>query len=150
MEVFLIIVKIKAIVKVLRLRCCSSPRSTSGNFLSKFMRKLWKKLEKVNHITALNTVISPNFLVWKFEKTHSFPKYSGILRSVALREKLPYSDIFWSVFFRIQSEYGELRSFFPYSGKYGPENLRIRTLFTHSSLCSFRNYEKTILSPLFY
>ena len=32
-----------------------------------------------------------------------------------LRKKGPYSDFFWSVFFRIQTEYGELQSISPYS-----------------------------------
>ena len=27
----------------------------------------------------------------------------------------PYSESFWSVFYRIQSEYGEIRSIYPYS-----------------------------------
>ena len=31
------------------------------------------------------------------------------------REKFPYSELFWSVFFRIQTEYG------PNARKYGPE-----------------------------
>ena len=34
---------------------------------------------------------------------------------LSLREKCPYSELFWSVFSRIRTEYGEIRSFFPYS-----------------------------------
>ena len=44
-----------------------------------------------------------------------------------LREKCPYSEFFWSVFSRIRTEYGEILG---NAGKYGPEKLRIRTLFT--------------------
>ena len=32
-----------------------------------------------------------------------------------LREKCPYSELFWSVFSRIRTEYGEMRSISPYS-----------------------------------
>ena len=35
-----------------------------------------------------------------------------------LREKCPYSELFWSVFFHIRIEYGEIRE---NAGKYGPE-----------------------------
>ena len=42
-----------------------------------------------------------------------------------LREKRSYSELFWSVFSRIRTEYGEIRSISPYSvrmkEKYGPE-----------------------------
>ena len=34
---------------------------------------------------------------------------------VTPRKKCPYSELFWSVFSRIQTEYGEIRSIFPYS-----------------------------------
>ena len=33
----------------------------------------------------------------------------------SLREKCPYSELFWSAFSRIRTEYGEMRSIFPYS-----------------------------------
>ena len=32
-----------------------------------------------------------------------------------LRKKCPYSELFWSVFSSIQTEYGEIRSISPYS-----------------------------------
>ena len=44
----------------------------------------------------------------------------------ALRENCPYSEFFWFLFSRIQ--YLSILS--PKVGKYGPENLRIGTLFT--------------------
>ena len=49
------------------------------------------------------------------------------------REKCPYSEFFWPVFSRIWTEYGEIRSisvFSPNAGKYRPEKLQIRALFT--------------------
>ena len=54
---------------------------------------------------------------------------------LSLREKRPYWDIFWSVFPRIRTEYGEIRSTVSglNAGKCGPEKLRIRTLFTQIS-----------------
>ena len=33
----------------------------------------------------------------------------------SLREKCPYSELFWSAFPRIPTEYGEIRSMSPYS-----------------------------------
>ena len=45
-----------------------------------------------------------------------------------LSEKCPYSEFFWSVFLRIWTEYLSILS--PNAGKYGPEKLRIWTLFT--------------------
>ena len=35
--------------------------------------------------------------------------------NITLRKKCPYSELFWFVFFRIQTEYGEIRSISPYS-----------------------------------
>ena len=48
----------------------------------------------------------------------------------ALREKCPYSEFFWSVYSRIRTEYGKIPVFSPTAGKYGPEKVRIRKLFT--------------------
>ena len=49
-------------------------------------------------------------------------------------EKCPYLEFFWSLFFDIPGEYGDLQSnlsvFSPNAGKYGPE---IRTVFTENS-----------------
>ena len=43
-------------------------------------------------------------------------KYSYIFNcQLALREKCPYSELYWSVFSRIQTEYGEIPRIFPYS-----------------------------------
>ena len=43
------------------------------------------------------------------------PKLAGIVHSDALREKCPYSELFWFVFFRIRAEYGEILRISPYS-----------------------------------
>ena len=34
-----------------------------------------------------------------------------------MRKKCPYSELFWSVFYLIRTEYGEIRSISPYSVK---------------------------------
>ena len=34
---------------------------------------------------------------------------------LALRKKCPYSELFWSAFSRIRTEYGEIKSISPYS-----------------------------------
>ena len=36
-----------------------------------------------------------------------------------MRKKCPYSELFWSVFSRIRTEYGEMRSISPYSVRMG-------------------------------
>ena len=54
--------------------------------------------------------------------------FSRIFR-LALHEKCPYSEFFWSVFFRICIEYGEIQS--TSAEKYGLEEVQLRTLFTH-------------------
>ena len=59
------------------------------------------------------------FLLLKTNSNINAPK-------ISLRKKCPYSEFFWSVFSRIWTEYGEIRS----AEKYEPEKLRIRTLFT--------------------
>ena len=43
--------------------------------------------------------------------SHSFPRNAR----GALRKKCPYSELFWSVFSRIQTEYREILRTFPYS-----------------------------------
>ena len=52
--------------------------------------------------------------------------------------KCPHSELFWSVFSCIRTEYGEILRIASYSvgilGKCGPEELWIRTLFTQWSL----------------
>ena len=54
----------------------------------------------------LNTVISPNFLLWTFCERHSFPRVSGdspkTLRKLCLSAKFPHQEIRWN--------YGILRS----------------------------------------
>ena len=65
-------------------------------------------------------------IIWS---EHSYTRYA----SHTLLEKCLHSDLFWFVFSRILPEYGEMRGISPYSvisyGKYGPEKLRIQTLF---------------------
>ena len=46
---------------------------------------------------------------------------NSFFMKLPLREKCLYSELFWSAFSRIRTEYG-------------PEKLRIRTLFTHCTL----------------
>ena len=52
-------------------------------------------------------------------------KLLRILLDIPLREKCPYSELFWSAFFRIRTEYGEILSVFlriqSDAGKCGPE-----------------------------
>ena len=42
-------------------------------------------------------------------------------KKISLRKKCPYSQLFWSAFFRILTEYGKIRSISPYFVRM-PEN----------------------------
>ena len=57
-----------------------------------------------------------------------------IVIEITLREKCLYLKFFWSLFFRIRIEFGNLQSSFLYSaqnaGKHRPGKLQIRRLFT--------------------
>ena len=44
-------------------------------------------------------------------------QFNFSMPKLSLLKKCPYSELFWSVFSRIQTEYGEIRS---YSGPYFP------------------------------
>ena len=44
-----------------------------------------------------------------------FRTLSSIYNGVSPRKKCPYSELFWSAFSRIRTEYGEIRSISPYS-----------------------------------
>ena len=73
----------------------------------------------------LRTSILKNICEWLLASLGSiFPLFSLEFPlcnfNIALREKCPHSEFIWSVFFHIQSK----------CGKYGPEELRMRTLFT--------------------
>ena len=62
-----------------------------------------------------------------------------------LRETCPYSELFWSVFSQICTEYKEIRRSLRIQsecGKYGPEQLRIRTLLMR---CFYLCYSLNLL-----
>ena len=50
--------------------------------------------------------------------------------ALTLHEKCPYSEFFWSVFSHNRTEFEYLSVLSPNVEKYGPEELRIRTLLT--------------------
>ena len=58
-------------------------------------------------------------------RTDRYVKHAQQINRHTLSEKCPYLELFWSTFFRIQTEYGEIRSISPYSVrmrvKCGPE-----------------------------
>ena len=55
-------------------------------------------------------------LVFNYMQTYANVKKSMLLKkTVTPRKKCPYSELFQSVSSRIQTEYGEIRSIFPYS-----------------------------------
>ena len=56
---------------------------------------------------------------------------------ITLREKCPNMEFFMSVFSRIRTEYGEIRSFSPNTGKLGPKNTPYLDTF-HAVLVYFK------------
>ena len=81
--------------------------------------------------------------------------HSDVFIITSLREKCPYLEFFCSVFSHNGAEYGEilcislyLSVFSPSAGKYGPDNVRIQTLFTQCLLSCYSNFSrKTYLVP---
>ena len=51
----------------------------------------------------LSAFFPKHFCIWIWKK---WRKWS----TVSLRKKCPHSELFWSLFFRIRTEYGEIRS----------------------------------------
>ena len=77
----------------------------------------WKKSLWLGHIVNIWLGIIQKYLHWVPKKSSQiFRKY---LRKYSLREKYPYSEFFWSIFS-------------PNTGKYEPEKLQIRKIFTQS------------------
>ena len=63
-------------------------------------------------------VIMHNFILTLLLDVNYFDKklYQKCLTmKLSLRKKWPYSELFWSVFSHIRTEYGEIRSISPYS-----------------------------------
>ena len=50
-----------------------------------------------------------------------------------LRKKCPYSELFWSVFSRIRTEYGEIPRISPYSVQMRENTDRINSEYRHFS-----------------
>ena len=74
------------------------------------------------------------------DKEHSTENY----QKLELRKNTPYLEFLWSVFPRIRTEYGEIRSMSPYSvrmwenndqknSEYGHFSLSVNTLDTHQN-----------------
>ena len=61
----------------------------------------------------------------------SWNTHLTLIMKIGLRKKCPYSELFWSAFFRIWAEYGE--EFSPNAEKCRPEQLGIGTIFKQCS-----------------
>ena len=69
------------------------------------------------------TFSSKNLFIFRFNDinkvSHFFPKYRNFNQMIfllfPLREKSPYSELFWSAFSRIRTEYGEILCISSYS-----------------------------------
>ena len=72
------------------------------------------------------TIFLEYLLALTFELRLYVVIYTNI-RTKSLREKCPYSELFWSKFSFIRTEYGEI--FNPNTGKYGPGKTRYLDTF---------------------
>ena len=107
-------------------------RCSSLNWIVKFVRK-----HLLNKCWASqNTIFVVQF----------FSRQTKKICKMALREKCPYSEFFWSAFSRIRTEYLSVFSSNP--GNYGPEKLRIRILVTQCEICWYSQYQKPLNSKV--
>ena len=107
-------------------------------------RKIWKKLIKyLLYCTPRLAIASAYFF-----------KVISFYICYTLREKGPYSEFFWSAFFRIRAEYGKIPSISPYSvgmrenmeqknSEY--ENFLRRDIDTHNTDITYSHRWKTWL-----
>ena len=63
--------------------------------------------------------------------------------SFTLRKSCPYSELFWSAFFSIWTEYGEILSIFPYSVRLRENGYQNNSKFRYF-LCSVGYGEKRL------
>ena len=73
---------------------------------------------------------------------------SFICQCFSLCEKCPYSELFWSAFSRIRTEYGEIRRSKQLIQKY-PENLRWVRSFCKDTSCKTPNSVKMVSARYF-
>ena len=59
--------------------------------------------------------------------------FNSIITVFTLRKKFPYSEFFWSVFSRIWTEHGEIRSISPYSVRMRENNNQKNSEYGHFS-----------------
>ena len=110
---------------------------TKLSFLS--VKNTFKKACGLEILGSSKKFVGRNiFSVKSFVSSSHFYHFSSIS---SMCKKCPYSEFFWSVFFRIWTEYGEMLRISPYPVQMrentGSEKLRIRTFFTQwlSSRC---------------
>ena len=71
------------------------------------------------------------------EAFNLFQKFANIKRQT-LRKKRPYSELFWSAFFRIRTEYGEIL-------RISPHSVRMRENVDQNK-CEYRHFLRTEIS----
>ena len=93
------------------------------NYLKNMCSRLYYFLKKYNALFKRKFRFGNNR-----STNHVLNTLAELMKKHYFREKCPYSEFFWSVFIHIRTDYRDV--FSPNAGKYGPEKLRIRTLFT--------------------
>ena len=90
--------------------------SFSGNVF----KKVQKLLQINNYVCVLQYMVRRNMMIRVFLMitvitSNGLAFNFSDMVSVSLCKKCPYSELFWSSFSRIRTEYGEIRSMSPYS-----------------------------------
>ena len=78
----------------------------------------WQKPRILAYLTQCSRSVPSAFHDISSKYLCNFRKDFNIQECVVfmtLREKCPFSEFLWSIIFRIRTEYGEIRSMFPYS-----------------------------------
>ena len=81
-----------------------------------------------------------SFSLITFNLIRSFLFLFELFYCFSLRKKFPYSDFFWSVFPRIQTEYGEIRSISPYSVRMRENTNQKNFEYEHFSRSAYHLY----------
>ena len=101
-------------------------------------RNWWKTLWIDSFIAFINDALLLKRVKCNYSglifNTFSFcaGKFLSIMCACTLREKHPYSEFFWSVFSRIRTEYGEIRSIQSKCGKIRTRKYSVSEHFSYS------------------
>ena len=108
-----------------------------------FFKKLSPSNQNFNKLMLLTfastRLVSPSTAIMFTKSTWSISNSYFLMSSLALGKKCPHSELFWSVFSRIRTEYGEILRISPYSVQMRQNTDQNNSEYGHFS----RNVEKS-------